>query len=321
MQCHLRAVRLASAILAFFAIGAASAAGLPVTKKLLKVTNARIEFSFEYPRTGNSAIDATLLAFVHQQLDADKGYAKDPRAANGAFDFETTYTVERNDGKMFGVVFSESSYTGGAHPNDFVDTFNFLLPDGAQVFLPEIVDGPRGIQRISKLAIADLIATVGSGPEAPTTEDNITSGAGPIADNFKAFIWLPNKLHLYFPSDQVAAYVSGPQESAIPLSRLRDVIRPDWRAPAPSFDCAKAASVIEKAVCADAALARLDRQVAEAYALVVKYAYEPAAQEKVRQVQRKWLVNRNSACAGPAPGACLTKLYRDRLADLNKPLL
>src|SRR5258708_2314221 len=96
----------------------ATAAGLPVVKKVLEVTNARIEFSFEYPRTGNAAIDSTLLAFVHRQLDAAKGYAKDPRAGNGAFTFDTTYNVERNDAKMFAVVFSESSFTGGAHPND-----------------------------------------------------------------------------------------------------------------------------------------------------------------------------------------------------------
>ena len=144
-------------------------------------------------------------------------------------------------------------------------------------------------------------------------------GTAPVADNFKDFIWLPGKLHLYFPAYQVASYAAGPQESLLPLGKLKDVIRPDWRAPAPSFDCAKAATGIEKAICANAALARLDRQVAETYQVVIRNAFEPAAQEQVRQTQRDWVAKRNKACGGGDTGSCLTKFYRDRLAALNKP--
>ena len=294
-------------------------AGLPVTKKVFAVSNARIDVTIEYPRTGNKAIDTALLAYVHRQLEEFRGYAKDPRADRGAFSLLTSYTVERNDGKMFAVVFVESSYTGGAHPNDFTTTFNFLLPDGAQVFLFEIVDGARGLKKISQLAAADLIANISGGSEPASDPETIVGGTGPLADNFKAFVWLPNKLHLYFPSYQVASYAAGPQEATIPLSRLKDVIRADWRAPAPSFDCAKAATPIEQAICADAALARLDRQLAEAYQAKLHFAYEPKAIETLKQTQRAWVATRNRACSGLAPGPCLMKLYRDRVAVLTKP--
>lgn len=316
MPFRLKLIVLALALL--ISPASASAAGLPVVKKLLKVTTARIEVSIEYPQTHNPAIDAVLLAFVHRQVEADRGYGKDARAANGAFDFEITYTVERNDGKMFAVVFSESSFTGGAHPNDFSYAFNFLLPDGAQVFLPEIVDGARGIARIGQLAAADLMANIASGPEPASDAESIARGTRPFATNFKSFVWLPNKLRIYFSSYDVASYAAGPQEATIPLSRLKDVIRPDWRAPAPSFDCRKAAADIEKAICADAALARLDRQTAEAYQDKLRYA-EPALQEKIRQAQRDWIAKRNRSCSGPAAGACLTNFYRDRLAVLERP--
>jgi uncharacterized protein YecT (DUF1311 family) len=286
---------------------------------VLTVSNPRIDVTIEYPLTGNKAIDTALLAYVHRELETFRGYAKAPRANQGAFSLDTSYTVERNDGKMFAVVFVESSFTGGAHPNDFTTTFNFLLPDGAQVFLFEIVDGARGLKKISQLAATDLIANISGGSEPASDPETIVGGTGPLADNFKAFVWLPNKLHLYFPSYQVASYAAGPQEATIPLSRLKDVIRADWRAPAPSFDCAKAATPIEHAICADAALARLDRQVAETYQTVLRNAYEPKAQEQVRQVQRSWVAVRNKTCGTGDIGTCLTNLYRARLAVLTKP--
>ncbi|HEY4944245.1 MAG TPA: lysozyme inhibitor LprI family protein [Rhizomicrobium sp.] len=311
---------LVLALLLPLGLDGASAAGLPVAKKTIIVKSRDSDISVQYPQTGNTAIDAALLDYARKSVAQFKTFKPDFADNDHQYQLATTYVVERNDGKMFGVVFTEYSDTGGAHPNSDYRTFNFLLPDGAQVFLPEIVDGERGLKRIAELATADLIANIASGPEPASDADSIKMGTAPAADNFKDFIWLPGKLHLYFPAYQVASYAAGPQEAAIALVRLRDVIRPDWRAPAPSFDCKKAAADIEKAICADAALARLDRQVAETYQTVIRNAYEPAAQEKVRQTQRDWVARRNRTCGGTGDiGSCLTKLYRNRLAALNKP--
>jgi len=289
----------------------AGAAGLPVARKTVTVKNKDVDISIEYPRTGNRAIDATLLAYAKDAVAQFEGDAVDKPQTENAYTLETTYAVERNDGKMFAVVFNEYTFTGGAHPNDNTVTFNFLLPDGARVFLPEIVDGARGIATVSQLATAQLTRVLGNPPDP--------SGAGPLADNFKAFVWLPTKLHIYFPPYQVAAYAAGPQEAIIPLAQLQNVIRADWRAPAPSFDCSKAARHIETAICADAALARLDRQTAEAYQTKLNFAYAPADKDRLRQSQRDWIATRNARCHSAALGACLTKMYRDRLAVLMRP--
>ncbi len=53
--------------------------------------------------------------------------------------------------------------------------------------------------------------------------------------------------------------------------------------------------------------------------MVIRNAYEPTAQEQVRQGQRDWIAKRNKACGTGDTGACLTRFYRDRLAVLNKP--
>jgi uncharacterized protein YecT (DUF1311 family) len=277
-----------------------------------------VELSIEYPQTGLRPIDAVLLGYARRRSERFKDTASDHQADQAAYTLKITYEVERNDGKMFAIVFTEFSDTGGAHPNSEFATYDFLRPDGAQLFLPEILDGQRGVKRLSDIVIADLLKTVAAGPNAMSDKDWLDRGVGPLATNFRSFVWLPDKVRIYFPPYQVAAYAAGPQDVSIPLSSLNDVIRPDWRAPAASFDCARARSAIERAICADAALARLDRQVAEIYRYGMQNLYSPAEREKLRRSQRDFLATRDRTCSGDLPKNCLTKLYSVRLAALTR---
>ena len=74
----------------------------------------------------------------------------------------------------------------------------------------------------------------------------------------------------------------------------------------PSFDCAKAASDSEQAICASPRLARLDADLAVAYR--ARLAREPA----ILQQQRAWLRGRDAACAKEA--GCLRAFMSARLA-------
>ncbi|MEJ0026642.1 MAG: DUF3298 domain-containing protein [Rhizomicrobium sp.] len=298
------------------AAGAASAAGLPLAKKTLAFRSKALDISVQYPQTGNKALDAVLADYARAQVADFKKFEPDLVAGEHPFTLDITYDVERNDRTMFGVLFTEFADTGGAHPNTDFAAFDFLLPSGEQVFLPEIVDGARGLKRVSDLAIAELVRTIG-GPDSLTTKEDIASGAGPDALSLKYFLWLPTALHIHFPPYQVAAYAAGPQEVSIPLAALKGYIRPDWRAPQPSFDCKKAATPVEHALCSDLALSRLDRDVADLYRS--KHASSDAgANDRLRQDQRDWLAARGKLCTGGALVPCLTKLYRGRLVALNK---
>ncbi len=294
----------------------ALAAGLPVAKKVLAIKNKALDASIEYPQTGNKAIDTAILAYARHAMDEFKGYGAEKAAGQSAYTLATTYDVARNDGQIFAVLFTEYTDTGGAHPNSNYKTFNFLMPGGGEVLLPEIVDGQRGIDRVSKLALADLIKRIGTGKDAASDKDTITGGAGPLADNFKDFIWLPDRLHIYFPAYQVASYAAGPQETIIPLAALKGFIRPDWRAPQPGFDCHNAPSILQMRACSDATLARLWRQVSEAIDVKRHNAADPAAASVIIDDQIDWDTKLNTACGDTVPVACLTKLFRDRLAVL-----
>lgn len=312
---------LALAMLAFLAWPhAAGAAGLNVQQRTLKASSSDYEIDCAWPHTGVKAIDDELAAWVKQEAaDFKTQSAPDPDSAAGAYTLDISYEVARNDAKGFAVLFTESTYTGGAHPNHDFIAFNYLMPDAWHVQLPEILDGSKALERLSALVTTDLTRQFRE-QDGATEPEWDKSGAGPEWSHFATFVLLPDALRIVFPPYQVASYAAGEQESRIPLSALRGVVRADWRAPVASFDCTKAATPVERAICADVPLARLDRDVAQAYGERLANVDSAADKEAIRKRQRTWLGNRNGACTDQtALAACLTGVYRTRLAELAAP--
>lgn len=82
--------------------------------------------------------------------------------------------------------------------------------------------------------------------------------------------------------------------------------------PTPSFDCALAATAIEKVICADPELAQLDQQVANAYRYRLSNDDDP---NMVRMSQRAWIKQRNRECRS-GDKTCLENTYWRRLQKL-----
>ncbi len=313
-------ILLAIALVALATVASAASTGLNVQKKTIEAKTANYEITAAYPQTEVKSIDDAIGTWVRDTVAQFKNEAApDLDSATGAWTLDLDYEVKRNDAAMFAVLVSEHDYTGGAHPNHGFTSFNFLMPEGRRVELPEILDGTRGLQRLSALATADLVKRL-SGPEVGIDADGIKRGAGPEWSNFQTFVLQPDALEFIFPPYQVASYADGAQQASIPLDTLHDALRRDWRAPAASFDCVKASTPVEHAICADAALARLDREIAAAYASQLAVASEPAARQAITARQRRWLGNRDSACRDQPEAsrvACLSGVYRIRLTELE----
>lgn len=300
--------------------GAASAAGLKIDAKTVEATSAAYEIKAEYPQTGVKAVDREVAGWIEDEVATfKKEAAPEQDSAGGAWTLDIGYTVERNDDDVLALLFTLSSYTGGAHGSHVFRTWNFLLPDGARVDLAQVLDGRKALARLSAIAVADLGRQLLT-PDGMTDADWIRRGAGPDWGNFENFLLLPDAVKIEFPQYQVAAYAAGPQEVRVPLSALSGLLREDPRAPAASFDCVKAATAVERAICADTALSRLDREVAQAYGQRIAGIDAASDKEAVRTAQRGWLERRNAACKDPSGtvlAACLTSVYRARLAELS----
>lgn len=130
------------------------------------------------------------------------------------------------------------------------------------------------------------------------------------------------------PQDLYVAFYTG-DAPHLPAQASRQICdSPYWFEPAPAiragFDCARAASVVEKAICADAGSAELDRQMAAAFSAVLRR--DPQQAGIWRASQRRFLALRN-ACAAPERGhppsqaalySCIGDLTRARRDALRR---
>lgn len=91
-----------------------------------------------------------------------------------------------------------------------------------------------------------------------------------------------------------------------------------WAQSGPSFDCAKASTVIERAICKSPELAKADRDMAAVYAALVG-KLSGAAKDHLVKDQMRWIGNRGPACSdGPLETPqCLKTRYADRIAFLR----
>jgi len=79
----------------------------------------------------------------------------------------------------------------------------------------------------------------------------------------------------------------------------------------PSFDCAKAQSETEKAICASRTLTELDLSIARVYKLAL------ATESTTQAEQRAWLKERDAACTAGARESCLADAMRRRIKTLH----
>ena len=86
----------------------------------------------------------------------------------------------------------------------------------------------------------------------------------------------------------------------------------------PSFDCAKASSVVERTICADPGLAQSDREMAAAYGALWG-RLSGTARDHLSRDQLRWLANRTKACNGVAADValCVRQRYAARIAMLR----
>jgi uncharacterized protein YecT (DUF1311 family) len=313
-------LRYACLAVMFALSGAGAAQALTVAHKVYAEKTKLTDISLAYPETGVKAIDGDIRAIIAKKAKEFRSLAKgDYQKGDGVYTDDADYTIARNDGQVFAVAWEVTEDFHGAHPSHEYWTANYLLPDGWRVYLPEIVDGARGLSRISALARSDLDRRLLGGAEPVSDKDWIAKGTAPTAQNFEAFVLMPRALHIQFQSYQVDCYACDDPVEDIPLANLTDVLRKDWRAPQASFACVKASAPIEIAICSDARLARLDRQVGETYFEHIGWSKDGSIGAKVAALkteQRAWLKSRDTACAGRQT-SCLMTLYRARLDALE----
>lgn len=81
-------------------------------------------------------------------------------------------------------------------------------------------------------------------------------------------------------------------------------------AQAASFDCGKARTKVEKLICDNAEISKLDDELAERYKLALQDKSRTAS---IRKAQKQWIKGRN----GCADVGCIKRTYEERLSSLD----
>lgn len=101
-----------------------------------------------------------------------------------------------------------------------------------------------------------------------------------------------------------------PAQATIPITeKAQPSPQPSW---SPSFDCAKASTFSEKAICTDTLLGKLDGALAENYKHMLASDIGDGARGDLKATQRKWLAARNKCI----DNQCLAGTYRKRIDEV-----
>lgn len=116
-------------------------------------------------------------------------------------------------------------YTGGAHPNNWPETWVFDMAEGHAIDLDDIFRNRRD----GLIAVAPMVREVLTRSlERMYLPDMLEPGTEPTAQNYRNFIVTDEGITFFFPPYQVAPYAAGQQVVTIPWPDIETLVRPSF---------------------------------------------------------------------------------------------
>jgi hypothetical protein len=198
----------------------------------------KIQFPLSSRDSAGAEAERVMKAWVDTTIRQFKAYASENEAAIADFiaqneevpaSLASSYLLVNYEKKpsprTLTYLFTSGSYTGGAHGIEVPVTFTFDRTTGAQIKLADLfVPGSDYLARLSEISRADLPRVIGEYAD-PTF---IASGTTPEAQNFETFYLEGDRIVFLFPPYQVGPYALGTVMLPVELSRIRDIIRPEF---------------------------------------------------------------------------------------------
>ncbi|MFZ2897585.1 MAG: DUF3298 domain-containing protein [Saprospiraceae bacterium] len=133
---------------------------------------------------------------------------------------ETSYEIHQNTSKLLSFELMVSSFTGGAHPIGFSETFNYAMPEGRPLSLEELI-----IDRTGFLQLVEKEFKLSR--ELPETANLADEGffyGEPFALPAN-YVFTEEGLYLIYNVYEAAPYALGPTEFLLPYDKLDNLIQ------------------------------------------------------------------------------------------------
>jgi hypothetical protein len=217
-------------------------AAVKVVPKVIKEANKekRYTIEVEYPqiegdarfegfnREARSLISKDVAAFKSAESETEGDEPADLPAETQNSSLEAGYDFRYATDDLISLEWGEGTYeAGAAHGNHFTQVLNYDMKKGKKLALADLfLDKSKYLTAIANYCMKELKER-SKKEDTMILGDQIESGAGPRADNYRAWSITKKGLWITFDPYQVAAYAAGPQYVLVPYSALKDIIRPD----------------------------------------------------------------------------------------------
>ncbi|HWB34312.1 MAG TPA: DUF3298 domain-containing protein [Candidatus Paceibacterota bacterium] len=176
-----------------------------------------------------NTIAATLNDFISQFKDTADSISQDEKdrltAANIKYSLDVGYHAY-SSGSFVSYEFDVFTDTGGAHPISSYKTLVFDM-NGATVSLADLfTPGSDYLDRISQAAQQQVAAQLDMQGGDGADQSMISDGVAPKAENFENFVVDSDRIRIFIPPYQAAAYAAGSFEVQIPLVDVKDILKP-----------------------------------------------------------------------------------------------
>lgn len=144
-------------------------------------------------------------------------------ASLAAWQRRIDYSIAHQGQDYISVVFTDYSFTGGAHGNTVYHTFLFLRrpPGWAEASLADLLmPGPEPLDRLSDLLVEQL-----RNKQAAWIAAGTVKAFG--HDQLRAFAATPQALTFYFAPYEVGPHSDGPYEVPLALELLSGIVKPE----------------------------------------------------------------------------------------------
>lgn len=186
----------------------------------MEETTDWIEISVSYPTFGIEVLDHELESmtstiydeYVSKQSDMEEG------AKEMGIPFSSIYTFDEVvlTDDYASVLFSESKFEGGVHPNNSVEPFNYALKKGDTIEIKDVLDGDQGkLETLAQIVQDDLKG------RDDLFQENVQEATEPDWDNFSNFFLTEDAIIIMYQPYEVGPYASGVVRADVPFAALQ----------------------------------------------------------------------------------------------------
>ena len=134
---------------------------------------------------------------------------KDAEEHNYTADYQTDFEVRYNQAPFLSIVTSNYKYTGGAHGNTIVESFNYHIENGKRIYLTDILVDEEQIKSVQNFVWEYAI-------ERPEIFYPDLKKEDVLLTKDTAFYFNDTGITLLFQQYEIAPYASGNQEIVVP---------------------------------------------------------------------------------------------------------